>query len=41
LAGAHAPNHAASVDNPVIVDTDATLIIAHSDKEQAAPTFTC
>jgi hypothetical protein len=28
LAGAHAPNHAASIDNPLIVDIDPTLIIA-------------
>ncbi len=39
LAGADAPNHQASVDEPVIVDLDATLLTAHSDKEQAAPTF--
>jgi hypothetical protein len=39
LAGEHGPDHAASVDDPVIVDLDATLLTAHSDKEQAAPTF--
>jgi hypothetical protein len=39
LAGEHAPDHAASVDDPVVVDLDATLLTAHSDKEQAAPTF--
>ncbi len=39
LAGADAPNHQASVDEPVIVDLDATLLTTHSDKEQAAPTF--
>ena len=39
LAGEHAPNHASSVDDPMIVDLDATLLTAHSDKEQAAPTF--
>ena len=39
LAGAHAPNHAASVDDPLIIDLDATLLTAHSEKEQAAPTF--
>jgi hypothetical protein len=33
------PDHAASVDDPTIVDLDATLLTAHSDKEQAAPTF--
>jgi hypothetical protein len=41
LAGEHAPDHVASVDDPMIVDLDATLLRAHSDKEQAAPTFTC
>jgi hypothetical protein len=39
LAGEHAPNHAATVDDPIIVDLDATLLTAHSEKEQAAPTF--
>ena len=39
LAGEHAPNHDLSTAAPLIVDTDATLITAHSDKEQAAPTF--
>jgi len=39
LAGEHAPDHAAGVDDPVVVDLDATLLTSHSDKEQAAPTF--
>lgn len=39
LAGQDAPNHVATAANPLIVDLDATLITAHSDKEQAAPTF--
>jgi len=39
LAGAHAPNHAASARTPVIVDLDATLVGSHSEKEQAAPTY--
>jgi hypothetical protein len=39
LAGEHAPDHGISPDHPVIVDLDATLITAHSDKENAAPTF--
>ena len=39
LAGEHAPDQAASVDDPVIIDLDATLLTAHSEKEQAAPTF--
>ena len=38
-AGGHAPNHAASAENPVVIDVDATLVTAHSEKEQAAPTF--
>jgi len=38
-AGEHAPNHVVSVDDPLVVDLDATLVTAHSDKEQAAPTF--
>ncbi|WP_083418410.1 IS1380 family transposase [Pseudofrankia sp. BMG5.37] len=39
LAGVHAPGHAASVADPLVVDLDATLVTAHSEKEQAAPTF--
>ena len=39
MAGDDAPNHAVSVDDPLIVDLDATLVTAHSEKEQAAPTF--
>lgn len=39
LAGEHAPDHDIDADRPLIIDTDATLITAHSDKEQAAPTF--
>lgn len=38
-AGEHAPNHAVDTDTPLVIDTDATLITAHSEKEQAAPTF--
>ena len=30
---------APSAENPVIIDIDATLITAHSDKEHAAPTY--
>ena len=33
------PEHAVSVDDPLIVDLDATPVTAHSEKEQAAPTF--
>ena len=39
LAGADAPDHQVSKDRPLIIDLDATLITAHSEKEQAAPTF--
>jgi hypothetical protein len=39
LAGAHAPDHGIDADHPLIVDLDATLITAHSDKQNAAPTF--
>jgi hypothetical protein len=39
LAGANAPDHEASAERPLVVDVDATLIDAHSDKEHAAPTF--
>lgn len=39
LAGEHAPGHAATVKDPLIIDLDATLITAHSEKEHAAPTY--
>nr|NLI49505.1 IS1380 family transposase [Propionibacterium sp.] len=38
LAGEQAPHHAASVEQPLVVDVDATLVTAHSDKEHAKPT---
>ena len=38
-AGTDAPNHEISATNPVVVDIDATIILAHSQKEAAAPTF--
>ena len=38
-AGEHAPDHGVDADRPLVIDTDATLITAHSEKEQAAPTF--
>ena len=37
LAGAHAPDHGVDETHPLIVDLDATLVTAHSDKELAAP----
>ncbi|MEV0796184.1 IS1380 family transposase [Kribbella sp. NPDC050281] len=39
LAGHHAPDAGRDGDNPLIVDLDATLVGAHSDKQGAAPTF--
>jgi hypothetical protein len=39
LAGEHAPHTDADVANPLIVDVDATLVTAYSDKEHATPTF--
>lgn len=39
LAGDRAPDHGSDADRPLVVDLDATLVTAHSDKEQAAPTF--
>jgi len=39
LAGDHAPDHGAGPARPVVVDLDATLVTAHSEKEQARPTF--
>jgi len=38
-AGPAAPDHGADHRSPLIVDVDATLVTAHSEKEQAAPTF--
>jgi hypothetical protein len=38
-AGNRAPDHGVDADHPLIVDLDATLVTAHSDKESAAPTF--
>lgn len=38
-AGQHAPTHQISATAPLVIDLDATLITAHSEKDQAAPTF--
>ena len=38
-AGEQAPDHDIDADRPLIIDLDATLVTAHSDKEHAAPTF--
>jgi hypothetical protein len=39
LAGRHAPDHDVDARRPLVIDVDATLVTAHSDKERAAPTF--
>jgi Transposase DDE domain group 1 len=39
LAGRHAPDHGVDRTRPLVIDVDATLVTAHSEKEQAAPTF--
>jgi hypothetical protein len=39
LAGERAPGHGADANAPLIVDLDATLVTAHSEKENAKPTF--
>jgi hypothetical protein len=39
LAGEHAPDAGIDADDPIAIDTDATLLTAHSDKQGAAPTF--
>src|SRR3954466_10949149 len=38
-AGDRAPDHAANAAAPLVIDVDATLVTAHSEKESAAPTF--
>jgi len=39
LAGEHAPDSGIDASAPLIIDVDATLVTAHSEKESAAPTF--
>ncbi|PFG32386.1 IS1380 family transposase [Sanguibacter antarcticus] len=39
LAGERAPDAGASAVDPLVIDLDATLVTAHSEKENAAPTF--
>ena len=39
LAGTDSPDHGTDADNPLVVDVDATLVTAHSEKEQAASTW--
>jgi hypothetical protein len=37
-AGDQAPDSGRSAADPLVIDVDATLVTAHSEKEQAAPT---
>lgn len=37
--GSAAPNHGHTVDDPVIIDIDATPVTAHSENEYATPTY--
>jgi hypothetical protein len=39
LAGDQSPDHEVDARAPLVIDVDATLITAHSEKESAAPTF--
>jgi hypothetical protein len=39
LAGEHAPDHKIDPGSPLVIDVDATLVTAHSDKQGAAATF--
>ena len=39
LAGQASPLHGVSKDEPLVIDLDATIVISHSEKEVAAPTF--
>jgi hypothetical protein len=39
LAGEHAPDAGITAASPLVIDIDATLVTAHSDKELARPTF--
>ncbi|MGB3186780.1 MAG: IS1380 family transposase [Ornithinimicrobium sp.] len=39
MAGDRSPGHQACAGDPIVVDLDATLVTAHSDKESAEPTF--
>ncbi|GAA3858118.1 hypothetical protein GCM10022380_89060 [Amycolatopsis tucumanensis] len=38
-AGDRAPDHGVDTGDPLVIDLDATLVTAHSDKERAAPNF--
>lgn len=38
-AGRHAPSHHVTAKNPLVIDLDATLVTAHSEKENAQARF--
>ncbi|WP_072804117.1 IS1380 family transposase [Rhodococcoides yunnanense] len=38
-AGERAPDHDITAQHPIVIDLDATLVAAHSEKESAAPTY--
>ncbi|WP_433604874.1 IS1380 family transposase [Prescottella agglutinans] len=38
-AGEHAPDHRTGSENPLVIELDATLVTAHSEKEEAAPNY--
>lgn len=38
-AGKQAPDHGIDAAHPLVIDLDATLVTAHSEKENAAPTY--
>ena len=39
LAGKHAPDSGSDASTSLVIDVDATLVTAHSEKESAAPTY--
>ena len=39
MAGEHAPDRDTDAGRPLVIDIDAALVTAHSEKEPAAPTF--
>jgi hypothetical protein len=39
LAERHAPDHGIDAQHPLVIDLDATLLDAHSEKQNAAPTW--
>jgi hypothetical protein len=39
LAGGEAPDDGIDAETPLVIDVDATLVTAHSEKEHARPTF--